>query len=502
MSEWPKTDYARLFYSMPIPRFIVRPGDEGYIVTDANDLTLTYFDKDREQIVGHVFQDFIDKENANHFGQSFEVCADKKKPVSIQALPGMPAKIKVHAFLVNPVLDEDGGVLALDVIGQPDIADQSILQRERDDAISMLTSIFDVSEVGIVVSDEKGNMVRVNESFVRTFGWSKDDLINDHITSIITPDERARAIKNNEEFLAGNIRGSGEVRIICKDGHIANVLFTSAPLELSQKRKFLVTTVMDITLRKQMEHSLIEAKDQADTANRAKSSFLANMSHELRTPLNAIIGFSDMMISETFGPVNNSKYEEYLQDMNASANHLLDIINEVLDMSKIEAGRLELDESYVDVGQIIKNAMRMMASRAFGSGILMETNVHGELPHLYADERLLRQILINLITNAVKFSASGARVLVSAALEPDRSMRVSIQDEGSGIPEDRIQQALEPFGQVSEGPDQSQKQGTGLGLPLAKAMVELHGGRLDLTSELGRGTTVDIIFPSIRIKDD
>lgn len=496
-----ETDYKKLFDNTPIPRFIVSVKEQGgYTVMDVSTLALLYFDVGKDKMIGHPLAHFMDQENANHFQQSFEVCVDKKKPVSIQALPGVPNKIRVQAFLISPVFDDRDKVVALDVMGQPDIADQSILQRERDDAISLLTSVFDVSEIGILVTDSAGKIVRVNDSFVRAFGWPKEELINTHITGIVAPDEREQARRNHESFIAGDVRGTGEMKILCKDGHAANALFTSAALELSQKRRFLVTTVMDITLRKEMELSLIRAKEQADSANRAKSAFLANMSHELRTPLNALIGFSDMMLSETYGPVENPKYAEYIQDMNASANHLLEIINEVLDMSKIEAGRLELDESDVDVTALIKSVMRMMASKAFSSGLVMETKMQEGMPLLRADERLLRQILINLLGNAVKFSSAGAHIRLSARLDETGAMCLSVRDEGIGIPEDKIQRALEPFGQIDEGPDKSKKkQGTGLGLPLAKAMVELHGGQLILSSALGKGTSVDIIFPAARV---
>ncbi len=159
--------------------------------------------------------------------------------------------------------------------------DHSILQRERDDAMSLLASIFEVSEVGIIVTDPAGVVVRVNDSFIRTYGWTRDELINIEFSELVTHDDRERARVNHKKFISVGVRSSGELKIICKDGSVANVLFTSATLELSQNRKVLVTTVMDITLRKQMEQSLRYTKEQADSANRAKSAFLANMSHEL-----------------------------------------------------------------------------------------------------------------------------------------------------------------------------------------------------------------------------
>lgn len=493
-------NHNALFKSMPVPRMIIHYTQKsGYVVSDANDQALRYFGSDADNIIGKAIQTFMDHDNARHFEQAFEVCLSKKRLVTVQALPGVPGTVRVYSFIVSPVMDEKGGVAFLDILGQPDVSDQSILQRERDDAILLLTSVFDVSEIGIVVTDYSGRIVRVNDSFIRTYGWTRNELINGDVSGLVTPDERDITKRNHDDYIKNGARSSGEMKIIRKDGSIANSLFTTATIELSQKRRFQVTTVMDITLRKQMEQSLRMAKDQADSANRAKSTFLANMSHELRTPLNAIIGFSEMMEKETFGALGHPKYKEYLGDIHMSANHLLQIINEVLDMSKIEAGRLELDEDAVDIAELIRSVNRMMASRAFGGGLMLVEDFDKNLPRIKGDERLIRQVLINLVTNAVKFSDKGGRIETSAYLQSDGSMEITIRDYGVGIPEDKIKQALEPFGQVSEKAENAHDRGTGLGLPLAKAMVEMHGGDFILKSGKGQGTTVIVIMPKDRI---
>ena len=492
-------NFQQYFDLMQVPRFIVEADKDGYKVQDANALALKYFDLGKDQIIGKDIQGFMGQENALHFEQSFEVCTSKKRAVTIQALPGVPGSVRVYGFYISPILDDEENVMYLDVIGQLDVADQSIVQRERDDAISLLTSIFEVSEVGIVVTDFNGCVVRVNDSFIRTFGWARDELINADFTGLVTPDERDLARRNHEENIRSGIRSSGEMKIIRKDGSIANALYTTATLELSQKRRFQVTTVMDITLRKQMEQSLRMAKDQADAANRAKSVFLANMSHELRTPMNAIIGFSEMMMKETFGSLGHEKYKEYISDVHSSARHLLEIINEVLDMSKIEAGRIEIDEGEIDLSNLIQSVVRMMDSRAFGSEVKLNMEIAEDLPNLQGDQRLIRQILINLVTNAVKFSKSGGHVDISSYMLDDGRLQIKVADYGVGIPKEKIRQAMEPFGQVSDGAENAMYQGTGLGLPLAKAMVDLHDGALTLESEIDKGTSVFVNFPAYRI---
>lgn len=495
-------DFGALFKMMPIPRMIVRVcGNKVFEVVQANDMGLRYFDCSPEKIIGKPLENFMDSENVRHFKQSFSVCLSRKEMVTIQALPTFPGGLKVYGFWINPVLDDNKQVKYLDILGQLDVRDQSILQRERDDAISLLASIFEVSEVGIVVTDENGTIVRVNDSFIRTYGWPRDVLVNREFTEFIAVDDRERTRVNHKKFISVGVRSSGEVRVLRRDGSIANTLFTSATLQLSQNRKFLVTTVMDITLRKQMEQTLRLAKDQADSANRAKSSFLANMSHELRTPLNAIIGFSELMIKETFGNIGSEKYKEYLNDVHMSAEHLLEIINEVLDMSKIEAGRIELSEETINLRDLVESVIRMTASKVFASNIQIKLDAVENLPPLQADRRLLRQVIINILTNAIKFSKEHGTIHIGVQQMPEDDILITIRDEGIGIQRDKIDHVLEPFGQIADSPERSGSgnHGTGLGLPLAKAMVELHGGSLKLESEYGVGTTVFITLPSERV---
>lgn len=494
-------DHKVLFESMPVPRFLIEARDDGrFCVLEVNRRGLEYFNRKEDMILGKSVSDFMDSENARHFEQAFEVCIKQKVPVSIHALPSFPGGIRVYGFWINPLLDFQGNVVLLDIMAQPDSSDDSVLQRERDDAISLLTSIFDASNVGIIVTDHNRRIVRVNDGFVRSFGWSREQVVGEDFVFLISPDEQGLAVINHDKYLKGSTRSSGEMKLVKKDGSIANTLYTTATLELSQRRKFQVTTIMDITLRKQMEMSLRVAKDQADTANHAKSAFLANMSHELRTPLNAIIGFSEIMMNGTFGKLNIPKYEEYMADVHSSACHLLEIINEVLDMSKIEAGRVELDEHEVHIEETIQSVERMMASRAFSGNIRINSKIEPHLPLLQGDPRLIRQVLINLVSNSVKFCKAGGEISISASLKRDGDMEIIVKDTGVGMPKDKIHRALEPFGQIHETAHAvGEVTGTGLGLPLAKAMVELHGGHLYVDSDLGKGTTITITFPSRRV---
>ena len=492
-------DHKLLFDRMPVPRLIVEHRNGAFYLASMNEKACEFFGKAEKDVVGKTLLSILDNENSEHITHSLSVSVKRQKPVTIQSLPTFPGNAQVPGFWINPIVGEDGVVTMLDIISQPTLTDDSALQRERDDALLLLTSIFDVSEVGILVTDHNRRIVKVNDSFIRIYGWSRNDLVGLDFINIISQDEQELARRNHEEFIRGGIRSSGEMKLSRKNGSTANVLFTTATLELSQKRRFQVTTIMDITLRKQMEYSLRIAKEQADAANHAKSAFLANMSHELRTPLNAIIGFSEMIIKETFGALGHPKYKEYQSDIHMSARHLLEIINEVLDMSKIEAGKVELDEQEIDIGGLIDSVVRIMANRAFSSGLEIKELIEADLPVLYADPRLVRQILINLITNAIKYSDKSGTIEITARIDNTGHMLVIVQDHGIGIPKDRIREAMQPFGQIHDPIRSNTQQGTGLGLPLSKAMAELHGGKLTLESDTGMGTKVTVSFPVSRV---
>ena len=253
-----------------------------------------------------------------------------------------------------------------------------------------------------------------------------------------------------------------------------------------------------MTAIEETKDQLRQAKDRAEAANEAKSQFLANMSHELRTPLNAIIGFSDIMANEILGPIGNAVYRSYTEDILKSGHHLHELINDVLDLSKIEAGQFELYEEELDVGQVIDAAQRIVQVRADQAGVQL-VNIPMDQPwRLVADPRAMRQMLINLLSNAVKFTPSSGLVTVAARPAEDAFL-VEVADTGIGIPADKLIDVTKPFYQIDNVLTR-RHQGTGIGLSITDTLMKLHGGALRLSSREANGTTATLVFPLSRLR--
>ena len=257
----------------------------------------------------------------------------------------------------------------------------------------------------------------------------------------------------------------------------------------------------DITDQKMREEDLRMAQEEADIANRAKSEFLANMSHELRSPLTAILGYSEVMQEETFGPLNNPKYEEYIDGIRNSGLHLHQLINDILDVSAIEAGKLTLQEEVISIPAVLESVLHMMAIRIDEANLTLSSDIPENLPRVVADERRLKQIMINILSNAVKFTRAEGAIEVSAKIDRRRRLAISVYDTGIGMDESGVSIARRKFGQV-DGSMTRDVEGSGLGLPLTEGLISAHGGSMDIDSTLGQGTRVTITLPARRLLDE
>jgi PAS domain S-box-containing protein len=366
------------------------------------------------------------------------------------------------------------------------------VRRNAEDDLRLTQLAMDRSSEGISLLDRSGRYLNVNDATCQQLGYTREELLNLSVFDIAVQADRETWGERWQLYKELGSR-SFEGQRVTKDGRTMPVDITASHLEFGN-REYLFTVARDATTRRHIESELRAARDLAESANQAKSQFLANMSHELRTPLNAIIGFSEVISAALFGPLD-ARYRDYAQDIHGSGHHLLRIINDLLDLSKIEAGRLELRDSTVSISAIFEACRRMVSDRAAIGGIALDfrpTDLE-----VSVDELRLEQVLLNLVSNAVKFTQTGGQVTVSALLALSGEVVISVADSGIGMAPEDIPRALQPFGQVDNSLTRPHG-GTGLGLPLAQRLVELHGGTMTIDSELDKGTTVTVVLPPER----
>ncbi len=370
-----------------------------------------------------------------------------------------------------------------------------LISRSHQSEMRRVIAMADDSLDAIVAFDGAKRMVYGNKSAIELCGFKDAEAMiragAPHLS--IVPDS---ALKSLPELLA-NGSFSGEALVSTGAEMIPCLVSANRLLDGNGKAMLYYASLRDIQEIRDQREELQRQNLELVAANRARTEFLANISHELRTPLNAIIGFSEIMGKQLFGPLGNAKYEDYTSDIHNSGTHLLKIINDILDLSKIDAGSIELIEEVIDVTNVVKSALRLIEHRARDAEVRVVTEFADGLAWLNADQRIVKQIIMNLLSNAVKFTPPGGNFVVSAGLGGDGRLTITIADSGIGIATEDIPRALSRFGQV-EGDIARRFEGTGLGLPLVKEFVELHGGTLALESTIGEGTTVIIAFPASR----
>ncbi len=363
-----------------------------------------------------------------------------------------------------------------------------------------LRAILDTVADGIITLDAKGHIHTFSAGAEAIFGYRLAEVVDRPLADLLTPDSRkvlnAYLASLDGPGLASVFNDGREVTAVVRQGGEVPLFLTVGLLQSPRSLASFCAVVRDITQWKRSEADLREARDRAEEVSRQKSDFLAHISHELRTPLNAIMGFSDAMQGERFGPLND-KYRAYAHDIHESGGHLLSLINDLLDLSRVEAGKLELNFTSVDLAAVTDHGLRMLQEPAAVARVVMRRAFAEGLPPVVADLRAMRQIIINLLSNAIKFTEPGGQVIVAAELLPSGELALRVKDTGIGMSAKDLKAALEPFARVeTEGRG---RQGTGLGLPLTKALTEANRARFEISSEPRKGTLVEVIFPTTRV---
>lgn len=364
-----------------------------------------------------------------------------------------------------------------------------------------LRAILDTAADGIITLDANACIHTFSAGAEAIFGYRIADVAGKPFVELLSPDSR----KTVRDYLAA-LQGPGlasvfndgrEVTAVVRQGGNVPLFLTIGKLQAPKSQAAFCAVVRDITQWKKTEAELRDAKEKAEATSRQKSEFLASISHELRTPLNAIMGFSEVMRLERFGEIENEKYKGYVNDIHASGSHLLSLINDLLDLSKVEAGKLELNFTSVNLADVADHGLKMMQEHATASRVVLRKALPADLPNVVADLRSVRQIMLNLLSNAIKFTDPGGQVIVSAQVTPDGELKLRVKDTGIGMTADQLKAALEPFSRIaSEG---REVEGTGLGLPLTKALTEANRATFNLTSEPRKGTLAEITFPTTRV---
>ena len=371
--------------------------------------------------------------------------------------------------------------------------------RSAESGMRELHAILDTATDGVAVLDNDGKIVALNRAGEALFGYEQSEVVGEAFTFLLAKDSASVA----QDYFEG-LKGSGVAALMndgrdlfgrARQGGSIPVFMTLGRIGGNGAQKFCAV-LRDMTAWKKAEQELKEARRAAEQANALKSDFLAKVSHEIRTPLNAIIGFAEVIMEERFGPIGNERYKEYVTDIHTSGAHVMSLVNDLLDLSKIEAGKLELNFNAVDANRIVVECVSLIQPQAARERVIVRQSLAPRLPNIVADERALRQIVLNLLSNAVKFNEEGGQVIVSTALTDAGHAVIRIKDTGIGMSDSEIETALEPFRQIATA---RATRGTGLGLPLTKALIEANRASFSIKSKKLEGTLVEVAFPPTRV---
>lgn len=475
-----------------------------------------------DDIVGRAPDEVVEADLAAHLTSRYRACVEAATVIEYDEELEVTGETRVWHTSLSPLFDAEGRVAR--ILGTSnDVTALRAQQAALKDREQRLANLVEGSLQGIIIHRHHRPLF-CNAAFASIYGYdsAEEVLAEPDLLHLVAPEERENSIRlcrlaDSETELNRFAR----VRNLTRSGFPLWVELRARRIDWDG-RPALQMTVVDVTKRKHFEDELIASKEileqqatslsslaadletaraeaesarkAAEQASRAKNHFLATMSHELRTPLNAILGFSEIIAEEAFGPSGVPQYADYAQDINSSGRHLLELINDILDIAKIEAGKLEIQPDHLDLREILESCRRLSAVKARERNLQLEIDMAPGAQMVYADMRALKQILFNLLSNAIKFSERDGKILLSARRCEDDAVEIAVEDHGIGIPDNQLDHIFEPFHQLDNSYNRGSG-GTGLGLALVKALTELHGGTIRLHSQSGVGTSVRLTFP-------
>lgn len=396
-------------------------------------------------------------------------------------------------------MDENNNMRVVGAI--TDVEERRRAERALSEAEKKYRAIVENAASGIYQMTPEGQYLSANPAMAKILMYdAPEDILREvhNANAEIYCDARARE-RHLIDVLRGEDQGNAEAQVRRRDGAIIWVQENlRAVKDDDGTLLYYEGSLEDITQRKETELALRKAMVESDLASRSKSEFLANMSHELRTPLNAIIGFSDIIKSQAFGPVGANEYLDYARDINEGGKRLLQVINDILDVSRVATGDRQLNEGLVDLNKIVISAAEILAPKIEASHIVFSNYITEESPKLIGEAHAIKQMIINLLSNSVKYTPAGGRISITQQMDADGQLHISITDTGIGLTDAEIETALSPFGQVETNLDRADS-GTGLGLTLVQSLMSLHGGAFELFSQKGIGTTATLVFPPKRV---
>lgn len=486
--------WQRIIDAIPAPIFYK---DTDHLYQGCNRAFEAYIGLTHAQICGASVYDVAPKELADIYRKAdnelFAARGQQVYQTQVQYADGTYHDVMFHKAVVeNP----DGSVAGM--VGVIlDITERSAAEKALRDSQHMFAQLVENMPDPVFVHDADGNLLQVNERACQSLGYDRETLLAKNVVEFEvgpTPEQLRTAWADfpDETVLMRGRHRAADGRAFPVEAHVSRIG------RQADGGAVFIAAVRDISERLAAEARLVAAKQEAEEANRVKTQFLANMSHELRTPLNAILGFSDVIRQQILGTIGTEAYLEYAGDIYASGGHLLRIIDDLLDLSRLEIGDMPFTEERVAVDAVVDASLRLLGDAVAQGRVSLETRIDEGLPDLVCDQRRVSQVLINLVGNAVKFTPAGGVIRIVAARREDGGLVIAVSDTGVGIAEKDLNRVLMPFEQVQNTMTREHA-GAGLGLALCKSLVESHDGTLAVESAPGEGTTVSIIFPAARL---